>query len=86
MIDLVGLVGLVDLVGKHKDQIYIFMFLLTISTTAVAYVVSVEASQLEPHCEELSNSLPILDGFGADCGDVGDNCHGKYSVVRLTIS
>ena len=63
------------------------MFLLTISTTAEAYVVSVEASQLEPHCEELSNSLPILDGFGgANCGDVGDNCHEKYSVVRLTIS
>ena len=70
-----------------KINTYVLMFLLTISTTAVAYVVSVEASQLEPHCEELSNSLPILDGFGgANCGDVGDNCHGKYSVVRLTIS
>ena len=45
MIDLVGLVGLVDLFGKHKDQH--ICFILTISTTAVAYVVSMEASQLD---------------------------------------
>ena len=37
------------------------MFLLTISTTAVAYVVSVEASQLEPHCEELSRTTEQHD-------------------------
>ena len=62
MIWLVWLVWLVWLIWLENTKIntYVLMFLLTISTTAVAYVVSVEASQLEPHCEEMSPPLMVL--------------------------